>query len=79
MAPPALDKKPEVQEWMLEFIQAFDVLSSRRTVGMGANPISMQDILAYLQIYGSSDVDLFVKYIIAMDIEFMQFINKAKK
>lgn len=64
---------------MLEFIQGFDVLSSRRTVGMGANPISMPDILAYLQIYGSSSIDLFVKYIIAMDIEFLQFINRDKK
>lgn len=76
--PQALEDKPVVYGWMVEYITAFEILSSRRACGFSPNAISMQDILAYLQIYGASDVDYFVRNIIAMDATYLTCIAKTK-
>ena len=78
LKPQALNQKPTVYDWMQEYIIAFDILSSRRSVGFAPNPISMQEMLAYIQIYGASDVDSFVKYMIVMDSKFLQHVTKEK-
>lgn len=76
--PAALESKPTVYDWMQEYILGFDILSSRRSVGFSVNPISMSDILSYIQIFGCSDIDLFVKFIILMDATFLKFNIKDK-
>lgn len=63
---------------MIEYINAFDILSSRRQCGMTVNPISMSDIFAYLKIFGSTDAEVFVKHIITMDAVFLAHINKSE-
>ena len=55
-------------------MNAFNVLSSRRTSGMaGANPISFTEIVAYLTVYHWFDPDLFVRYVIALDNTFLKY------
>lgn len=56
----------------MEYINAFYMLSTRRTVGFGSeNPISMADIQAYLDMYPTDDVSLFMHLIGQMDIEYI--------
>lgn len=76
MSPKALENKPEIHTWMIEYIDAFEVLNQTRSYGMAPNPISLTEILAYLQLYGSSDAASFVKYILAMDEAFLSATSK---
>ncbi len=47
-------------------------MSSKRSVGFSAeNPISTADIVAYLQLYPTTNVDLFVYLIGEMDNEYL--------
>ena len=56
----------------MEYIEAFYSLSSKRSVGFSAeNPISTSDIVAYLQLYPTDNVNLFVYLIEQMDIEYL--------
>ena len=56
----------------MEYLNAFYMLSTRRTIGFSSeNPISMADIIAYLQVYPTDDVDLFMHLISQMDIEYI--------
>lgn len=77
--PQALNSKPILNDWMQEYIIAFDILSSRRSIGFSLNPISMSDILAYIQIYSTNDIDSFVKFIIIMDSTFLSYMAKSNK
>lgn len=44
---------------------------------MGPNPIQLTEILAYIQLYGSSDNDVLVRYVLKMDEAYLT--TKAKK
>lgn len=74
----ALDLKPDLYDWMHEYIVAFDMLSSRRSSGFAPNPISMQDINAYLNIFGATDIEKFIRHIIIMDCAFLNYIAKIQ-
>lgn len=64
---------------MTEYMRAFNVLHATRQSGMGPNPIQLTEILAYLQIYGTDDVDRFVKYIQYMDNAYLEaYAKKAE-
>jgi len=64
---------------MIEYITAFDMLASRRTNGMSPNPISLTDVQAYVELFGCSNPRDFVKFIILMDVVFLEVIRKAQK
>jgi hypothetical protein len=58
---------------------AFDYLSSKRTVGFSCeNPISMMDISAYLQVYPTDNIDLFMYLINEMDKEYLLVRSKKQ-
>lgn len=77
MTPKALENKPPYYGWMREYLQAFNTLSSTRQYGMGPNPITLTEILAYLQIWGTDDRVEFIAYILKMDSAFLD--AKARK
>lgn len=65
-------------DWMKEYLYAFKMLNQTRQVSeIGMGPISLSEILAYLQLYGASDPDDFVHYILLMDSEYLSI--QAKK
>lgn len=62
---------------MKEYLQAFYVLNGTRQSGMGPNPITLTEMLAYLQLYGTEDKDAFIEYMLKMDASFLSV--KAKQ
>lgn len=71
--PPALERRPDVPSYLLEYLEAFYFLSSRRTVGFSSeNPISMSDISSYLEMYPTDNRHLFVFLVGEMDSEYLQ-------
>lgn len=70
--PPALENKPVLPYYLREYYQAFHMLNGSRRLGMVAGPIPFSEILAYLQIYPTHDVDLFVYLIFAMDAGYLE-------
>lgn len=65
--PKALQIRPVVQYWMPEYIEAFKVLSGRRTVGMSPNPISLSEIVTYANLYELDDIEDFIYCVSEMD------------
>lgn len=58
---------------MQEYLEAFYSLSSKRSAGFSSeNPISTTDIVAYLQLYPTDNIDLFTYLISEMDSEYLQ-------
>jgi hypothetical protein len=49
-----------------------------RPVGMGIGPIPLTEILAYCELYDIEDRDELVRFVRAMDDEFLRF-NAEKK
>ena len=65
---------------MKEFVEGFNVLHGTRQMGMGMNPITLTEMLAYLEIYGSDDPHTFIKYILAMDDAYIDAsVKKAER
>ena len=62
---------------MKEFIQGFKVLNQTRSYGMAACPINLSEIKAYLELYGATDPDAFIEYVLKMDEAYLGV--KAKK
>lgn len=82
LEPKSLASRPEVPSFLVEYFEAFWRLSSRRSVGFASeNPISTQDILAYIQLYPTDDVDLFMHLIGEMDAEYLtrRYGDKSNK
>ena len=78
--PESLATKPDMHSWMIEYFGAFKLLSSRRQVGMVANPISLVDIQAYINLYGATDLREFVEFITMMDSTYLKYLSdKASK
>lgn len=82
--PQALEIRPILYDWMVEYLKAFDVLSATRQCGMGPNPIQLSEMLAYMQLYEVEDRDTFVHHILQMDKTFLEAVlakqeaNKGK-
>ena len=55
------------------------MLSGCRTYGMGANPISMSDIAAYIQLYNPYDPYEFIRYIKRMDTAYLEAIAQKQE
>jgi len=63
---------------LIEYFEAFYYLSSKRTVGFSAeNPISVSDIVAYLQLYPTDNLDLFMCLLQEMDDEYLKVRSKS--
>lgn len=77
VSPKALENRPELHDWMKEYLYAFRKLNRTRPMGMGVNPISLTEIKAYLDLYGASDQEAFIDYILEMDAAFLDV--KAKQ
>lgn len=64
---------------MKEYFKAFYLLSSKRSIGFSTeNPISTQDIVAYLELYPTEDTDLFVFLLSEMDSEYLDVRYKTR-
>lgn len=64
---------------MREYLNAFHTLSSTRQSGFGPNPITLTEILAYLQLYGTEDKDAFIEYMLKMDASFLSAQAEKEK
>ena len=56
---------------MMEYLKGFDTLNATRQFGMGPNPIQLSEILAYLQVFETDDVEVFIHYLLLMDQSFL--------
>jgi hypothetical protein len=77
--PKALETKPEVRNDMMELIDAFRILSSRRsTNGFSANPIAFAELGWYLSVFGVPwcGTDTFIRLMIKLDQRFLEKVNK---
>ncbi len=74
----AIETYPSVPEVFQEYCTAFVLLSSRRTVGIGPNPITLTDIKSYIDLYGVPNygVSAFVEMISKMDAEYISLTTK---
>jgi len=79
MSPPALEKKPELYDWMREYLSAFYTLNNTRQYGFGPNPITLTEMSAYLQLYGASDPESFIEYLMKMDEAFLRVKAEIQK
>ena len=75
--PSALASKPVVSNHLQEYIFAFNILTTRRQVGMSKNPIAFEDILNYINSFGCTEPAVFVMHIIKMDLTYLQ-LESAK-
>ena len=76
---PALEERPELDECETWYLRAFRTLSASRQAGFGQNPITLADMLAFMQIHGINDLndrEDFVFLVQEMDAEFMDHVNK---
>ena len=76
---PSYESRPIVEQNLAWYLQAFNILSSRRQAGMSLNPIQMGDIKSFLDIYPWHDVDSFVLYITQMDSKFLEVHHKKSE
>lgn len=76
--PLALLNRPDLPDYLLEYINAFDLLTTRRSVGLAVNPISLSEIAKYIEIFGCTEPDVFFLHIIKMDLEFMKMVTESK-
>lgn len=77
--PKALELKPIISAHLEEYIRAFNILSTRRQVGMSKNPITLSEILQYMDSFGCTEPEIFVLHIIRMDLAYLEHVNKADK
>ena len=69
--PHALEIRPKVGLFQ-EYMRAFVTLCKCRSCGFSANPISIQEIFFYLQLFPTDDVEKFVDIIKDLDIHYLQ-------
>ena len=70
--PPALENRTHLPYCLIEYYRAFKMLSGSRRLGMGVGPIPLSEIVAYLQIYPTHDVDLFIYLLMTMDDYYLE-------
>lgn len=74
---------PECPEWLQPLWNAFQLLSSTRSVGMGPNPISVSDFRSYADMVGwnSEMCEFALPIILGLDRVLLKFydVNDARK
>lgn len=80
VTPQALLDEPKTYGYCIEVIQAYNVLSAKRTSGMALNPIQLSEIYAYLRRYGEPLLpeDIFMDLLSAMDLKFLEMSHGNK-
>ena len=76
---PALRNRPEVHSFLYSYWEAFFALSRSRSVGFAVNPVSIADIVAYMELKGIFDPEEredFLHFMQEMDAEFLAWANK---
>lgn len=70
---PALDAKPVLDEHLVLVFHCWTFLHSRRQVGFSANPISLSDMLAVIDMHGviGDQRDDWIELLVALDQEFL--------
>lgn len=76
VSPQALQNQPILHNWMKEYLEAFRTLNKTRQNGMAPCPISLQEIKAYLELYGAYDITAFIDYILKMDVAYLNQMAK---
>ncbi len=77
--PKALENRPDIPDYLKEYFKAFYFLSGKRSVGFSSeNPISTQDIVAYLELYPTENRELFTFLISEMDTEYLDTRSKTR-
>lgn len=77
--PNALRNKPQFYEWMYRYIKAFELLSSRRQVGMTANPIQISEMITVAtHVYIFDDIEEFVLLMSEMDNGYLESHHKKQ-
>lgn len=77
--PAALLNRPKRWIWLEEYLNAFDILSSGRSIGFSRNPITFLEIVTYAQIYDVEDFDSFCLLIQHLDREFLEYLASQEK
>lgn len=75
----ALENRPELDEYLWIYWQAFWELSSSRSVGLALNPITIEDIEAWLRIHRIEDADdrqTMLSTIKSMDALYLNEVSK---
>lgn len=80
----ALQNRPYLSRWVIEYWDAFQILSGSRLLHQaGIGPIPLTELAAYMDVTYLYDVDerlKFIKMIQALDSVYVSFINdKAKR
>lgn len=84
MEVPALQNRPKLSQWVIEYWEAFQVLGNSRIPHQGAiGPIPLTEIVAYMDAIYLSDVDERLKLIMmiqSLDRVYVKHVNdKAKR
>lgn len=76
-----IDEKPELFGDLQDIWEAFGMLDPSRQNGMGMGYIPLAEIKAYLEMFGTDDVDRFVRLLRHLDKAYVDAIRKqeAKK
>lgn len=64
---------------MAEYVEAFQLLTNKRSSGLGLNPITLSDMHAYVALVSCSDLAIFLRMISLMDETFMEEMAKKQK
>jgi len=79
---PAWDNRPEVKQEYQWIFEGFLVLGRKRQCnGMAVNPLSMSDIIAYLDLTGVKDINtrlMFFELVSELDTEFLEWSRNGE-
>lgn len=79
---PSLDNRPELDLGLLQYWEAFHVLSPSRQMGMAVGFIPLEEMRAYLDIFGIEEAEerrRLVQYIQTLDQVFVEHQHKKSK
>jgi len=79
ITPEALEKRVFYPETSKYYVDAFNILSSRRPTDTFERPIPLSEIKAYLDIYKPYDRDMFLRIIFALDEAYLTYKSEKVK
>lgn len=77
--PPALANEPDLDPALESYIEAFWILSPGRNIGSGIGGIPLTEIEAFCRMYGVELIARFVRFIRALDAEYLAFTAESIK
>ncbi len=77
--PPALEKRPEVDEHLQAYLEGFQRLSRSRQIGFdGYQPLTIADVFAYAAVVRLCEPIQFLTFMQALDDVFMEWQNARR-